>query len=155
MERDVSSLEYLIKGKDYALKRLIISTVIAAPFWIIVVFWVSMLRFSIESLVLLAAAAGVLGYNIWCINHYIFYRIEIYPDGFFVRTNPFNAKLYKYGEIKSAEFKGKVLYNRVGKPSQTVYFLCFTESKGRKRRIYFEDTYCINEIKLIIERISE
>lgn len=155
MERDIELLEYLIKGKDYALKRLILSTVIAIPVWIIVIFWISMLKFSVVSLVILAAAAGILGTNIWCVNHYIFYRMEIYPDGFFVRTNPFNAKFYKYSEIKSAEFKGKILHNRFGKPSQTVYFLCFDEPKGRKRRIYFDDAYCINEIKLIIERISE
>ena len=155
MERDINSLEYLIKGKDYALKKLILTTVIALPIWIIVIFWFSLLGFRIETLVLAVAAFGVLGTNIWCINHYIFYRIEIYPDGFFVRTNPFNARFYKYSEIQSADFKGKVLHSRFGKPNRTAYFFYFTVPKGRKRRIYFEDEYCINEIKLIIDRISK
>ncbi len=154
MEKDL--LEYLIRGKDYILKKLIISEIISIPCLCIIAFLIH--EFSVIDIMLfpiIIIFACPLFLNLWYINHYFFYRIEIYPDGFYIRTNLFKGKSYHYNEILSAFIDGKTLHNKYGKPSETIYFFRFVDSQGKRRRIYFDDTYCINEIRLIVDRISK
>lgn len=155
MEKDL--MEYLIRGKDYALKKMLISEFVAILCWLIICLW--LLNFGLVGfldLVFIAVAlVYTLGINLWYINHYFFYRIEIYSDRFFVRTNPFNAKCYYFNEVTSAKIKCKKRCNKKREKTKTFSFFRFRDSEGKRRKVYFNDEYCINEIRLIVDRISK
>lgn len=91
--------------------------------------------------------------TVWYINHYFFYCIEIYPDGFYIRTNPFNGKYYYYSEIRTAYISFKDLLNNGGGVIKTIHFLRFVDLQGTRRIVYFDNTYCMEEMRLIVERI--
>lgn len=150
---EIEYLEYAIRGKDFMFKKMLVSVALAP--WLILIFLVGfggILDLVVVPLYIIGALPILVALN--NVNYYFFYRIDIYKDGFYVKTNPFNGKFYYYNEVTSARIDFKDILNKSGRVTGTKCFLRFVNSQGKRRKVYFDDTYCINEIRLIIERVK-
>lgn len=86
------------------------------------------------------------------------FKVRIDRSGFYVQTNPFNGKYYRYDRIKSCGAVEKVYRHRrsSGGFRRTHYFyFIFTDRDGEQRKFQFQKDICRHEIEVLQDRIDE
>jgi len=104
--------------------------------------------------IVMAAMAVVL-----LVLHNMFYKIQIQKEGFYCRTNPFDGKYYRYGDItdcKLVEKRKKFGSVRRGtRRTHYFYYLSFTDATNKTHRIFYNKALFEREMKVLVSRIKQ
>lgn len=101
---------------------------------------------------LVAAALVILAVNYRC------FKVEIGPEGVYVRTLPWNGGYYAYSRISRCQEIEKVVRRRRGRHvtgRSYYYFFEFTDMDGSVRRFQFEKPLFSHEVDVLCQRIRE
>lgn len=102
--------------------------------------------------ILMAAVALVV-----LVSRYVAFLVQIGPEGFFFRTNPWNGRFYTYEQILDCREERRVIRRGgFGNRRYTYHFFFhFTEASGEKRRFQFEKPLFNREVQVLQDRIRE
>ncbi len=150
---------YVIDGKHNGLFRMLVALAISVTFAILAVDQLIGGEGKRTYLGLLFSVACIssLFVSVPLIVRYFFFKVCVNENDFYIRTTPFNAKTYKYSEVKNVrtELKSSRASSIKG-TSQTAYFYCFyfTDNYGKIHKFQFEKSTHEKEIEVLSERIN-
>ena len=90
-------------------------------------------------------------------SHGLFFKLKIQKDGFYCRTNPFDGRYYRYGDILDCCL---VEAERGTRRHETYYahYMKFTDRANRTHRVLYDKSLYerkMNELVARIERAKE
>jgi len=145
---------YHISGKFLGKTRIVISAVILL---ITVLLEIALIRNTVLALIIpigIILAAVDFSYNL---IRYFCFAVRIEPEGFFVRTNPFDGKYYNYSVIRDCKVVMKKHKHRDrGRVTHTMYYYYFVfwDRDGVDRKFQFEKAVSSHEIGVLKDRIT-
>lgn len=147
-EEDDRDREFVIPGKR-KVGGLVIFTVLLLPVLYLILFvWTSMpliLRI-IPVAVVLIPVVKVFSYG-------LFFKLMIQKDGFYCRTNPFDGRYYRYGDILDCCL---VEAERGTRRHETyyAYYMKFTDRANRTHRVLYDKSLYEREMNELVARIE-
>ena len=155
----MNNKRYVIDGKTNGVFRMIITSAISIVF---AVLSVNQLiggngKNKVVGLMFSAIFISSLFVSIPLIIRYFFFKVCINEKDFYIRTTPFNAKTYRYSEVKNASTKlMSSTSGEVGGSSQPTYFhyFYFTDSDNKIHKFQFEKSIYEKEINELMLRIN-
>ena len=146
-EEDDRDREFVIPGKK-KLGGLVIFAMFVFPVLYLIFRWTSMpliLRM-IPVAVVLISVVKVFSYG-------LFFKLMIQKDGFYCRTNPFDGRYYRYGDILDCCL---VEAERGTRRHETyyAYYMKFTDRANRTHRVLYDKSLYEREMNELVARIE-
>ena len=146
-EEDDRDREFVIPGKK-KVGGLMIFAVLLFPVLYLIFRWTSMpliLRI-IPVAVVLIPVLKVFSYG-------LFFKLKIQKDGFYCRTNPFDGRYYRYGDILDCCL---VEAERGTRRHETYYahYMKFTDRANRTHRVLYDKSLYEREMNELVARIE-
>lgn len=146
-EEDDRDREFVIPGKR-KVGELVIFAMLLFPVLYLIFRWTSMpliLRI-IPVAVVLIPVVKVFSYG-------LFFKLMIQQDGFYCRTNPFDGRYYRYGDILDCCL---VEAERGTRRHETyyAYYMKFTDRANRTHRVLYDKSLYEREMNELVARIE-
>ena len=150
-KEDDRDREFVIPGKK-KVGGLMIFAVLLFPVLYLIFRWTSM-----PLILRIIPVAVVLIPVVKVFSHGLFFKIKIQKDGFYCRTNPFDGRYYRYGDILDCCL---VEAERGTRRHETYYahYMKFTDRANRTHRVLYDKSLYereMNELVASIERAKE
>lgn len=147
-EEDDRDREFVIPGKKKVGGLMIFAVLLLPVLYLILFVWTSMpliLRI-IPVAVVLIPVVKVFSYG-------LFFKLMIQKDGFYCRTNPFDGRYYRYGDILDCCL---VEAERGTRRHETyyAYYMKFTDRANRAHRVLYDKSLYEREMNELVARIE-
>ena len=147
-EEDDRDREFVIPGKKKVGGLMIFAVLLLPVLYLILFVWTSMpliLRI-IPVAVVLIPVLKVFSYG-------LFFKLMIQKDGFYCRTNPFDGRYYRYGDILDCCL---VEAERGTRRHETyyAYYMKFTDRANRTHRVLYDKSLYEREMNELVARIE-
>lgn len=147
-EEDDRDREFVIPGKKEVGGLMIFAVLLLPVLYLILFVWTSMpliLRI-IPVAVVLISVVKVFSYG-------LFFKLMIQKDGFYCRTNPFDGRYYRYGDILDCCL---VEAERGTRRHETyyAYYMKFTDRANRTHRVLYDKSLYEREMNELVARIE-
>lgn len=147
-EEDDRDREFVIPGKRKVGGLMIFAVLLLPVLYSILFVWTSMpliLRI-IPVAVVLIPVVKVFSYG-------LFFKLMIQKDGFYCRTNPFDGRYYRYGDILDCCL---VEAERGTRRHETyyAYYMKFTDRANRTHRVLYDKSLYEREMNELVARIE-
>ena len=147
-EEDDRDREFVIPGKRKVGELVIFAMLLLPVLYLILFVWTSMpliLRI-IPVAVVLIPVVKVFSYG-------LFFKLMIQKDGFYCRTNPFDGRYYRYGDILDCCL---VEAERGTRRHETyyAYYMKFTDRANRTHRVLYDKSLYEREMNELVARIE-
>ena len=147
-EEDDRDREFVIPGKRKVGGLAIFAVLLLPVLYLILFVWTSMpliLRI-IPVAVVLIPVVKVFSYG-------LFFKLMIQKDGFYCRTNPFDGRYYRYGDILDCCL---VEAERGTRRHETyyAYYMKFTDRANRTHRVLYDKSLYEREMNELVARIE-
>ena len=147
-EEDDRDREFVIPGKRKVGGLVIFAMLLFPVLYLILFVWTSMpliLRI-IPVAVVLIPVVKVFSYG-------LFFKLKIQKDGFYCRTNPFDGRYYRYGDILDCCL---VEAERGTRRHETyyAYYMKFTDRANRTHRVLYDKSLYEREMNELVARIE-
>ena len=147
-EEDDRDREFVIPGKRTVGGLMIFAVLLLPVLYLILFVWTSMpliLRI-IPVAVVLIPVVKVFSYG-------LFFKLMIQKDGFYCRTNPFDGRYYRYGDILDCCL---VEAERGTRRHETyyAYYMKFTDRANRTHRVLYDKSLYEREMNELVARIE-
>ena len=147
-EEDDRDREFVIPGKRKVGGLMIFAVLLLPVLYLILFVWTSMpliLRI-IPVAVVLIPVVKVFSYG-------LFFKLMIQKDGFYCRTNPFDGRYYRYGDILDCCL---VEAERGTRRHETyyAYYMKFTDRANRTHRVLYDKSLYEREMNELVARIE-
>lgn len=147
-EEDDRDREFVIPGKRKVGGLMIFAVLLLPVLYLILFVWTSMpliLRI-IPVAVVLISVVKVFSYG-------LFFKLMIQKDGFYCRTNPFDGRYYRYGDILDCCL---VEAERGTRRHETYYahYMKFTDRANRTHRVLYDKSLYEREMNELVARIE-
>lgn len=147
-EEDDRDREFIIPGKRKVGGLVIFAMLLLPVLYLILFVWTSMpliLRI-IPVAVVLIPVVKVFSYG-------LFFKLMIQQDGFYCRTNPFDGRYYRYGDILDCCL---VEAERGTRRHETyyAYYMKFTDRANRTHRVLYDKSLYEREMNELVARIE-
>ena len=147
-EEDDRDREFVIPGKKEVGGLMIFAVLLLPVLYLILFVWTSMpliLRI-IPVAVVLISVVKVFSYG-------LFFKLMIQKDGFYYRTNPFDGRYYRYGDILDCCL---VEAERGTRRHETyyAYYMKFTDCANRTHRVLYDKSLYEREMDELVARIE-
>ena len=146
-EEDDRDREFVIPGKR-KVGGLVIFTVLLFPVLYLIFRWTSM-----PLILRMIPVAVVLIPVVKVFSHGLFFKLKIQKDGFYCRTNPFDGRYYRYGDILDCCL---VEAERGTRRHETyyAYYMKFTDRANRTHRVLYDKSLYEREMNELVARIE-
>ena len=147
-EEDDRDREFVIPGKKKVGGLMIFAMLLLPVLYLILFVWTSMpliLRI-IPVAVVLIPVVKVFSYG-------LFFKLMIQKDGFYCRTNPFDGRYYRYGDILDCCL---VEAERGTRRHETyyAYYMKFTDRANRTHRVLYDKSLYEREMNELVARVE-
>lgn len=146
-EEDDRDREFVIPGKR-KVGGLMIFAVLLFPVLYLIFRWTSM-----PLILRIIPVAVVLIPVVKVFSHGLFFKLKIQKDGFYCRTNPFDGRYYRYGDILDCCL---VEAERGTRRHETyyAYYMKFTDRENRTHRVLYDKSLYEREMNELVARIE-
>lgn len=146
-EEDDRDREFVIPGKR-KVGGLMIFAVLLFPVLYLIFRWTSM-----PLILRIIPVAVVLIPVVKVFSHGLFFKLKIQKDGFYCRTNPFDGRYYRYGDILDCCL---VEAERGTRRHETyyAYYMKFTDCANRTHRVLYDKSLYEREMDELVARIE-
>ena len=146
-EEDDRDREFVIPGKK-KVGGLMIFAVLLFPVLYLIFRWTSM-----PLILRIIPVAVVLIPVVKVFSHGLFFKLKIQKDGFYCRTNPFDGRYYRYGDILDCCL---VEAERGTRRHETYYahYMKFTDRANRTHRVLYDKSLYEREMNELVARIE-
>ncbi len=146
-EEDDSDREFVIPGKR-KVGGLVIFTVLLLPVLYLIFRWTSM-----PLILRMIPFIAFLVPTVQVFSRGLFFKLKIQKDGFYCRTNPFDGRYYRYGDILDCCL---VEAERGTRRHETyyAYYMKFTDRANRTHRVLYDKSLYEREMNELVARIE-
>lgn len=146
-EEDDRDREFVIPGKR-KVGGLVIFAMFVFPVLYLIFRWTSM-----PLILRIIPVAVVLIPVVKVFSHGLFFKLKIQKDGFYCRTNPFDGRYYRYGDILDCCL---VEAERGTRRHETyyAYYMKFTDRANRTHRVLYDKSLYEREMNELVARIE-
>ena len=146
-EEDDRDREFVIPGKR-KVGGLVIFAMLLFPVLYLIFRWTSM-----PLILRMIPVAVVLIPVVKVFSHGLFFKLKIQKDGFYCRTNPFDGRYYRYGDILDCCL---VEAERGTRRHETyyAYYMKFTDCANRTHRVLYDKSLYEREMNELVARIE-
>ena len=146
-EEDDCDREFVIPGKR-KVGGLVIFAMLLFPVLYLIFRWTSM-----PLILRIIPVAVVLIPVVKVFSHGLFFKLKIQKDGFYCRTNPFDGRYYRYGDILDCCL---VEAERGTRRHETyyAYYMKFTDRANRTHRVLYDKSLYEREMNELVARIE-
>lgn len=146
-EEDDRDREFVIPGKR-KVGELVIFAMLLFPVLYLIFRWTSM-----PLILRIIPVAVVLIPVVKVFSHGLFFKLKIQKDGFYCRTNPFDGRYYRYGDILDCCL---VEAERGTRRHETyyAYYMKFTDRANRTHRVLYDKSLYEREMNELVARIE-
>ena len=146
-EEDDRDREFVIPGKR-KVGGLVIFAMLLFPVLYLIFRWTSM-----PLILRIIPVAVVLIPVVKVFSHGLFFKLKIQKDGFYCRTNPFDGRYYRYGDILDCCL---VEAERGTRRHETyyAYYMKFTDRANRTHRVLYDKSLYEREMNELVARIE-
>ena len=146
-EEDDRDREFVIPGKR-KVGGLVIFAVLLFPVLYLIFRWTSM-----PLILRIIPVAVVLIQVVKVFSYGLFFKLMIQKDGFYCRTNPFDGRYYRYGDILDCCL---VEAERGTRSHETyyAYYMKFTDRANRTHRVLYDKSLYEREMNELVARIE-
>ena len=146
-EEDDRDREFVIPGKR-KVGGLVIFAVLLFPVLYLIFRWTSM-----PLILRIIPVAALLVPTVQVFSRGLFFELKIQKDGFYCRTNPFDGRYYRYGDILDCCL---VEAERGTRRHETyyAYYMKFTDRANRTHRVLYDKSLYEREMNELVARIE-
>ena len=146
-EEDDRDREFVIPGKR-KVGGLVIFAVLLFPVLYLIFRWTSM-----PLILRMIPVAALLVPTVQVFSRGLFFKLKIQKDGFYCRTNPFDGRYYRYGDILDCCL---VEAERGTRRHETyyAYYMKFTDCANRTHRVLYDKSLYEREMNELVARIG-
>ncbi len=146
-EEDDRDREFVIPGKK-KVGGLMIFAVLLLPVLYLIFRWTSM-----PLILRIIPFIAFLVPTVRVFSHGLFFKLKIQKDGFYCRTNPFDGRYYRYGDILDCCL---VEAERGTRRHETyyAYYMKFTDRANRTHRVLYDKSLYEREMNELVARIE-
>ena len=146
-EEDDRDREFVIPGKR-KVGGLVIFAVLLFPVLYLIFRWTSM-----PLILRMIPVAALLVPTVQVFSRGLFFKLKIQKDGFYCRTNPFDGRYYRYGDILDCCL---VEAERGTRRHETyyAYYMKFTDRANRTHRVLYDKSLYEREMNELVARIE-
>ena len=147
-EEDDRDREFVIPGKKKVGGLMIFAVLLLPVLYLILFVWTSM-----PLILRMIPVAVVLIPVVKVFSHGLFFKLKIQKDGFYCRTNPFDGRYYRYGDILDCCL---VEAERGTRRHETyyAYYMKFTDRANRTHRVLYDKSLYEREMNELVARIE-
>lgn len=146
-EEDDRDREFIIPGKR-KVGGLVIFSMFVFPVLYLIFRWTSM-----PLILRMIPVAALLVPTVQVFSRGLFFKLKIQKDGFYCRTNPFDGRYYRYGDILDCCL---VEAERGTRRHETyyAYYMKFTDRANRTHRVLYDKSLYEREMNELVARIE-
>lgn len=146
-EEDDRDREFVIPGKK-KVGGLVIFAMLLFPVLYLIFRWTSM-----PLILRMIPVAALLVPTVQVFSRGLFFKLKIQKDGFYCRTNPFDGRYYRYGDILDCCL---VEAERGTRRHETyyAYYMKFTDRANRTHRVLYDKSLYEREMNELVARIE-
>lgn len=146
-EEDDRDREFVIPGKK-KVGGLVIFSMFVFPVLYLIFRWTSM-----PLILRMIPFIAFLVPTVQVFSHGLFFKLMIQKDGFYCRTNPFDGRYYRYGDILDCCL---VEAERGTRRHETyyAYYMKFTDRANRTHRVLYDKSLYEREMNELVARIE-
>lgn len=146
-EEDDRDREFVIPGKK-KVGGLVIFSMFVFPVLYLIFRWTSM-----PLILRMIPFIAFLVPTVQVFSHGLFFKLKIQKDGFYCRTNPFDGRYYRYGDILDCCL---VEAERGTRRHETyyAYYMKFTDRANRTHRVLYDKSLYEREMNELVARIE-
>lgn len=146
-EEDDRDREFVIPGKK-KVGGLVIFAMFVFPVLYLIFRWTSM-----PLILRMIPVAALLVPTVQVFSRGLFFKLKIQKDGFYCRTNPFDGRYYRYGDILDCCL---VEAERGTRRHETyyAYYMKFTDRANRTHRVLYDKSLYEREMNELVARIE-
>ena len=146
-EEDDRDREFVIPGKR-KVGGLVIFAMLLFPVLYLIFRWTSM-----PLILRMIPVAALLVPTVQVFSRGLFFKLKIQKDGFYCRTNPFDGRYYRYGDILDCCL---VEAERGTRRHETyyAYYMKFTDRANRTHRVLYDKSLYEREMNELVARIE-
>lgn len=146
-EEDDRDREFVIPGKK-KVGGLVIFAMLLFPVLYLIFRWTSM-----PLILRMIPVAALLVPTVQVLSRGLFFKLKIQKDGFYCRTNPFDGRYYRYGDILDCCL---VEAERGTRRHETyyAYYMKFTDRANRTHRVLYDKSLYEREMNELVARIE-
>lgn len=147
-EEDDRDREFVIPGKRKVGGLVIFAMLLLPVLYLILFVWTS-----IPLILRIIPVAVVLIPVVKVFSYGLFFKLMIQKDGFYCRTNPFDGRYYRYGDILDCCL---VEAERGTRRHETyyAYYMKFTDRANRTHRVLYDKSLYEREMNELVARIE-
>ena len=147
-EEDDRDREFVIPGKRKVGGLMIFAVLLLPVLYLILFVWTSM-----PLILRIIPVAVVLIPVVKVFSRGLFFKLKIQKDGFYCRTNPFDGRYYRYGDILDCCL---VEAERGTRRHETyyAYYMKFTDRANRTHRVLYDKSLYEREMNELVARIE-
>lgn len=147
LEEDDRDREFVIPGKK-KVGGLVIFSMFVFPVLYLIFRWTSM-----PLILRMIPFIAFLVPTVRVFSHGLFFKLKIQKDGFYCRTNPFDGRYYRYGDILDCCL---VEAERGTRRHETyyAYYMKFTDRANRTHRVLYDKSLYEREMNELVARIE-
>ena len=147
-EEDDRDREFVIPGKRKVGGLVIFAMLLLPVLYLILFVWTSM-----PLILRIIPVAVVLIQVVKVFSYGLFFKLMIQQDGFYCRTNPFDGRYYRYGDILDCCL---VEAERGTRRHETyyAYYMKFTDRANRTHRVLYDKSLYEREMNELVARIE-
>ncbi len=147
-EEDDRDREFVIPGKKKVGGLMIFAVLLLPVLYLILFVWTSM-----PLILRMIPFIAFLVPTVQVFSHGLFFKLKIQKDGFYCRTNPFDGRYYRYGDILDCCL---VEAERGTRRHETyyAYYMKFTDRENRAHRVLYDKSLYEREMNELVARIE-
>ena len=147
-EEDDRDREFVIPGKRKVGGLMIFAVLLLPVLYLILFVWTSM-----PLILRMIPFIAFLVPTVRVFSHGLFFKLKIQKDGFYCRTNPFDGRYYRYGDILDCCL---VEAERGTRRHETyyAYYMKFTDRANRTHRVLYDKSLYEREMNELVARIE-
>lgn len=147
-EEDDRDREFVIPGKKKVGGLMIFAVLLLPVLYLILFVWTSM-----PLILRMIPVAALLVPTVQVFSRGLFFKLKIQKDGFYCRTNPFDGRYYRYGDILDCCL---VEAERGTRRHETyyAYYMKFTDRANRTHRVLYDKSLYEREMNELVARIE-
>lgn len=147
-EEDDRDREFVIPGKRKVGGLVIFAVLLFPVLYLILFVWTSM-----PLILRIIPVAALLVPTVQVFSRGLFFKLKIQKDGFYCRTNPFDGRYYRYGDILDCCL---VEAERGTRRHETyyAYYMKFTDRANRTHRVLYDKSLYEREMDELVARIE-
>lgn len=146
-EEDDRDREFVIPGKR-KVGGLVIFTVLLLPVLYLIFRWTSM-----PLILRMIPFIAFLVPTVQVFSRGLFFKLKIQKDGFYCRTNPFDGRYYRYGDILDCCLAEAERGTRRHE-TYYAYYMKFTDRANRTHRVLYDKSLYEREMNELVARIE-